>query len=413
MDTMVERGCGLDIAEETVVACLLVGVVGQKVRKEVRTYRTFMGDLRQLRDWLLAEGCTHVAMESTGPYWVPVYGVLEQAGCFELVVGNAQHMRNVPGRKTDMKDSEWIASLLRHGLIRKSFVPGKPFRDLRDLLRYRRGLVDAGSAERNRLLKLLETANIKLACVATDVFGVSGRRMLRALLKGESTPATMAELAKGRLRPKRELLELALQGSLDEHHRRMLQVQLNRIERTEQDVQALDLEIEARLEPYRAQHELLMQIPGVEWLVAAVIIAELGVDMSVFPSVRHASAWAGVCPGNNQSGGKTKATNVRKGNVYLQTALVQAALGAARTGGSYYKNKYFRLKARRGAKRAAMAIAHKILIAAYHVLSTGTPYNELGEMYLDRRNRRAVASSLIHRLSKLGYTVQITEALPA
>jgi transposase len=274
-------------------------------------------------------------------------------------------------------------------------------------------VVEAASTERNRLLKLLETANIKLACVATDVFGVSGRRMLRALLKGDSTPEEMAQLAKGRLRHKRESLELALRGSLDEHHRRMLQIQLQRIERTEEDVKALDADIDARLHPYRAQHGLLMQIPGVDWLVAAVIIAELGVDMTVFPTVRHASAWAGVCPGNNQSGGKTKAAAVRKGNVYLKTALVQAALGAARTGGSYYKNKYFRLRARRGAKRAAMAIAHKILIATYHVLSTGTPYKELGELYLDRRNRRAVASSLIHRLKQLGYTVQIAEASPA
>jgi transposase len=413
METIVEKGCGLDIGEETVVACLMVGSAGSKVRKEVRTFRTFTTDLERMREWLRAEGCTHVAMESTGPYWVPVYAVLEQAGCFELVVGNAQHMRNVPGRKTDMKDADWVAVLLRHGLIRKSFVPAKPFRDLRDLLRYRRGVVEAASTERNRLLKLLETANIKLACVATDVFGVSGRRMLRALLKGDSTPEEMAQLAKGRLRHKRESLELALRGSLDEHHRRMLQIQLQRIERTEEDVKALDADIDARLHPYRAQHGLLMQIPGVDWLVAAVIIAELGVDMTVFPTVRHASAWAGVCPGNNQSGGKTKAAAVRKGNVYLKTALVQAALGAARTGGSYYKNKYFRLRARRGAKRAAMAIAHKILIATYHVLSTGTPYKELGELYLDRRNRRAVASSLIHRLKQLGYTVQIAEASPA
>jgi transposase len=413
METIVEKGCGLDIGEETVVACLMVGSAGSKVRKEVRTFRTFTTDLERMREWLRAEGCTHVAMESTGPYWVPVYAVLEQAGCFELVVGNAQHMRNVPGRKTDMKDADWVAVLLRHGLIRKSFVPAKPFRDLRDLLRYRRGVVEAASTERNRLLKLLETANIKLACVATDVFGVSGRRMLRALLKGDSTPEEMAQLAKGRLRHKRESLELALRGSLDEHHRRMLQIQLQRIERTEEDVKALDADIDARLHPYRAQHGLLMQIPGVDWLVAAVIIAELGVDMTVFPTVRHASAWAGVCPGNNQSGGKTKAAAVRKGNVYLKTALAQAALGAARTGGSYYKNKYFRLRARRGAKRAAMAIAHKILIATYHVLSTGTPYKELGELYLDRRNRRAVASSLIHRLKQLGYTVQIAEASPA
>lgn len=413
MDTIVERGCGLDVAEETVVACLMVGPAGGKVRKETRTYRTFTAELERMRDWLRSEGCTHVAMESTGPYWVPVYAVLEGAGCFELVVGNAQHIRNVPGRKTDMKDADWLAVLLRHGLIRKSFVPSKPLRDLRDLLRYRRGLVEASTTERNRLLKALETANIKLACVATDVFGVSGRRMVKALLRGDSTPEEMAQLAKGRLRRKRESLELALRGSVDEHHRCMLQMQLRRIERTEEDVKALDAEIDARLEPYRVQHQLLMQIPGVDWLVAAVIIAELGVDMTVFPTVRHASAWAGVCPGNNQSGGKAKAAAVRKGNVYLRTALVQAALGAARTGGSYYKNKYFRLKARRGAKRAAMAIAHKILIATYHVLSTGTPYRELGELYLDRRNRRTVASNLVHRLKRLGYTVQIAEATPA
>jgi transposase len=413
MDAMVERGCGLDIGEATVVASLMVGPAGQRVRKEVQTYRTFTADLERMRDWLRSEGCTHVAMESTGPYWVPVYAVLEKAGCFELVVGNAQHMRNVPGRKTDMKDADWIAVLLRHGLIRKSFVPSKPFRDLRDLLRYRRGLVEAASTERNRLLKVLETAGIKLSSVVTDVFGVSGRLMLRALLRGESTPEDMAQLAKGRLRHKRESLELALRGSLDEHHRRMLEMQLQRIEMTEQDVKALDREIDARLEPYRVQHDLLRQIPGVDWLVAAVIIAELGVDMAVFPTVRHASAWAGVCPGNNQSGGKTKAAAVRKGNVYLKSALVQAAQAAARKADSYYKNKYFRLRARRGAKRAAMAIAHKILVAAYHVLSTGTAYRELGELYLDRRNRRVVAASLVHRLERLGYTVQISVALPA
>jgi transposase len=413
MEPIVETGCGLDVGQESVVACLMTGPAGKKPRKELRTFGTFTVELERMREWLLAEGCTHVAMESTGPYWVPIYVVLEQAQRFELVVGNAQHIRNVPGRKTDVKDAEWLADLLRHGLIRKSFVPPRPFRDLRDLLRYRRALINAGSAERNRLLKLLESANIKLASVASDVFGASGMLMLKALLRGGSTPEQMAELAKGRLRQKLEPLRLALRGNLDPHHRSMLETQIRRIEAAERDLVGLDQLIDARLEPYRDKHDLLMQIPGVEWVTAAVLIAELGIDMSVFPTAKHVAAWAGVCPGNNKTGGKARRAASRKGNVYLKTALVQAAHAAAHTKGSYLRNKYFRLRARLGAKRAALAIAHKILIAAYHMLSTGQPYNELGEFYLDRRDKRGVATSLIRRLRHLGYTVLITEEATA
>jgi len=413
MEPIVEKGCGLDVGQESVVACLMTGSVGERPRKELRTFPTFTAELERMRDWLLAEGCTHVAMESTGPYWVPIYVVLEQAQHFELVVGNAQHIRNVPGRKTDVKDAEWLADLLRHGLIRKSFVPPRPFRDLRDLLRYRRALVNAGSAERNRLLKLLESANIKLASVASDAFGVSGMLILKALLRGDSTPEQMAELAKGRLRHKLEALKLALRGNLDAHHRSMLETQIRRIEAAERDLVGLDQLIDARLEPYREKHDLLMQIPGVDWVTAAVLIAELGVDMSVFPTAKHAAAWTGVCPGNNKTGGKARHAAARKGNVYLKTALVQAAHAAAHTKGSYFRNKYFRLKIRLGAKRAALAIAHKILIAAYHMLSTGKPYAELGETYLDRRDKRGVATSLIRRLRHLGYTVLITEEATA
>jgi transposase len=413
MEPIVEKGCGLDVGQESVVACLMTGSVGERPRKELRTFPTFTAELERMRDWLLAEGCTHVAMESTGPYWVPIYVVLEQAQHFELVVGNAQHIRNVPGRKTDVKDAEWLADLLRHGLIRKSFVPPRPFRDLRDLLRYRRALINAGSAERNRLLKLLESANIKLASVASDVFGASGMLMLKALLRGGSTPEQMAELAKGRLRQKLEPLRLALRGNLDPHHRSMLETQIRRIEAAERDLVGLDQLIDARLEPYRDKHDLLMQIPGVDWVRAAVLIAELGIDMSVFPTAKHVAAWAGGCPGNNKTGGKAKRAAARKGNVYLKTALVQAAHAAAHTKGSYFKNKYFRLRARLGAKRAALAIGHKILTAAYHMLATGRAYAELGKTYLDRRDKRGVARSLIRRLHHLGYTVLITEEATA
>ena len=256
-----------------------------------------------------------------------MYAVLE--GSFELVVGNAHHIKNVPGRKTDVKDSEWIAQLLRHGLIRPSFVPPKPLRDLRDLLRYRRKLVDGRSAERNRLLAVLETANIKLASVASDVFGASGRRMLDALIEGTATPAQMAQLAKGRLRLKLVELQLALEGSVGENHRFLLRMQLRRLAAAEADLALLDARIDAQLEPYRAQHKLLMTIPGVDWYVAAVLIAEVGVDMTAFKSSGHLAAWAGVCPGNNESAGQHKRAPARRGNVHLKTALVNSAIAAA------------------------------------------------------------------------------------
>lgn len=405
MEAIVERCCGLDVHQATIVACLLVGAADRKPRKQVRTFGTMTGDLRQLRDWLRDEGCTHVAMESTGVYWVPVYQMLEEG--FELVVGNAGHIKQVPGRKTDVKDSEWIADLLRHGLIRKSFVPPKPLRALRDLLRYRRKLSESQASERNRLLKLLETANIKLSTVATDVFGVSGRRMLRALIAGTSTPDEMAALAKGALRKKLAPLAAALDGSVEEHHRFLLEMQLQRIEDVEATIRALDQRIDAKLEPYREHHQRLMQIPGVDRVGAAVIIAELGVDMSVFPTVHHAAAWAGVCPGNNESAGKRKGQHGRKGNVHLTTALVQAAWGASRAKDTYLKDKYWRLRARRGPGRAALAIAHRILVAAYHMLANAADYRDLGAGHLDKISAKALKNGLVKRLERLGYQVTL------
>jgi transposase len=405
MRALIERCCGLDVHQETVVACLMIGAPGVRSSKEVRTFRTVTRDLEALRDWLKAAGVTHVGMESTGVYWRPVYAVLE--GHFDLIVGNARHIRNVPGRKTDVKDAEWIADLVRHGLIAKSFVPPRPLRELRELLRYRRKLVESQAAERNRLLKLLETANIKLASVMSDVFGVSGRAMLKALIDGVASAEAMANLAKGQLRRKRADLILALEGRMEEHHRFLLATQLRRVEAIEHDIAALDLRIVERLEPYRVEHALLMQIPGVDWLVAAVIIAEIGVDMSVFLSVYHLSAWAGVCPGNHESAGRQRSGRARKGNIHLRTILVGAAVSAGRTKGSYLKDKFHRLRARRGPLRAALAIAHKILVAAYHMLAKGVAYHELGEAYLDQIQQSRTVANLKRRIERLGYRITL------
>lgn len=405
MEPIVERSCGLDVHQAIVVACLLVGNANQRPRKEVRSFGTKTRELMDLRDWLRENGCTHVGMEATGIYWKPVHAVLEDD--FEVVVGNAHHIKNVPGRKTDVKDSEWIADLLRHGLIAKSFVPPKPIRELRDLLRYRRKLVESRSAERNRLQKLLETANIKLASVASDVFGVSGIAMLKALVRGDATPAEMAQLAKKRLRQKLGELELALDGKVEEHHRFVLDIQLSRLEEVDKHITKLDERIDGKLAPYREHHARLAQIPGVDRVLAAVMIAELGTDMTVFKSAGHLAAWAGVCPGNNESAGKKKKGTARKGNVHLMTALVEAAHGASRKKDSYFKDKFFRLKARRGYLRAAVAIAHKILKAVYVILSTGADYRDLGAAYLDAVDARRVTGNLVRRLERLGYDVTI------
>jgi transposase len=405
MERLIERCAGLDVHQASVVACVLIHERGKRAKRMVHSFGTMTDDLQALRAWLTEHGVTHVGMESTGVYWRPIYAVLE--GAFELIVGNARHMKNVPGRKTDIKDAEWIAELVCCGLIRPSFVPPRPLRELRELLRYRRKLVAVQAAERNRLQRLLETATIKLGSVATDVFGVSGRAMLRALIEGEASPEEMANLAQGRLRRKRAELVRALEGHVEEHHRFLLAMQMQRVEATERDIEQLDGCIAEKLVPYQFAMTLLMQIPGVDWVVAAVLIAEIGIDMSVFLSVHHLAAWAGLCPGSYESAGKHKSAAARKGNVHLRTILVGAAMAAKNTKGSYFRDKYHRLKARRGAMRAALAIAHKILVAAYHMLSRGVGYRELGEAYLDQLDQTRTAANLKRRLERLGYVVSI------
>lgn len=405
MEAIVERVAGVDVGQATVVAPVLVGAAHERARKETRTFRTVTRDLLALREWLRATGVTHVAMEGPGIYWRPVYELLEDA--FDMILGDAHHIKNVPGRKTDVKDSEWLADLARHGLIAKSFVPPKPLRRLRELLRYRRQLMESRTAERNRLLKLLETANIKLARVASDVFGVSGRLMLQALLAGGATPAAMAALAHGRLRKKRADLEQALEGRLEEPHRFLPQLQRRRLDNVDTDLASLDARSDEALQPYRDQCDGLHQIPGASRVVAAPIVAELGTDMTVFPSARHAAAWAGVGPGHNESAGTRRRAGARKGNVHLRTALVEAAVAASPTKGSYLRDKFYRLRARRGTKRAALAIGHQILMAAYHLLAAPGPYRDLGPTYRDGLEKRPTTRKLVRRLERLGYDVPL------
>jgi transposase len=407
MDVIVERCCGLDVHQETVVACLLTGAAGGRTHKEIRTFRTFTADLEALRTWLTEAQCQQVGMESTGVYWVPVYEVLE-GGAFSLVVGNAAHIKNVPGRKTDVKDAEWLARLLRAGLIRKSYVPDAEIRRLRKLVRYRRTVVEARTDERNRLQRQLELCNIKLACVASDVFGKSGWQMLKALVKAEQTPAQMADLAKGTLRNKTDELTLALQGRLDDEDRWILQRQIGRLESLDAEVATIDGRIDERLAPHRAVRQRLSQIPGVSSIVAAVILAEIGVTVDAFPSAGHLAKWAGLCPGNNESAGKRGSSRISGGNPFLRAILVEAAQAAVRKKGSYYKDKFHKIKARRGYKRALVAIAHKLLVAVYHIIGSAKPYRELGETYLDHLQERRVIRNHVARLEALGYQVSLS-----
>jgi transposase len=389
-----------------VVACVIVGSPGRRPSRETRTFGTMRQDLAALRAWLLEMGVTHVGMEATGVYWQPVHAALE--GAFTLIVGNASHMRNVPGRKTDVKDAEWIAELVRHGLVRASFVPPPEVRALRDLVRHRKALVGTLAAERNRTLKLLESAGIKLAGVMSRVFGASGMLMLKALAEGTAAPAAMAGLAKRRLRRKLDRLALALDGHLAEHQRLLLGMHIRRLEEIGRDVAEVEAAIGAAMRPFAAQQALLVTVPGVDALTAAAIIAEIGVDMAAFGTARRLAAWAGLCPANHESAGKRTKRGTRKGDPHLKAALVTAAVGAARTkGGAYLRDKFHRLRARMGAKKAAVAVAHKILVAAFHMLQRAIAFADLGAGYLDRVDKYRTAKRLVRRLDALGYDVML------
>jgi transposase len=408
MEVVHERCCGLDVHKRTVVACLLTpGERGQPAR-EVRTFGTMAADLLQLREWLVAAGCTQAAMESTGVYWKPVYNALE--GVVELLVVNAQHVKMVPGRKTDVSDAEWLADLLRHGLLRGSFVPPAPQRELRELTRYRAVLVRERATEVNRLQKTLEGANLKLASVATDILGVTGRAILEAVAAGESEAAVLAGLARGRLREKRVELERALAGQVKPHHRLLIAEHLEHIGYLNEAIARVSREIEERLRPFEDTLARLQTVPGVGLRTAEVLMAEVGTDMSRFPSHRHLASWAGLCPGSNESAGKRKSGKTRKGSPWLRSALVEAAWAASHSKRTYLSAQYHRLAARRGGKRAVVAVAHTLLVIVYHLLNRGEAYTELGGNYFDERDRWQVERRLVRRLEALGYAVSLQPA---
>src|SRR3990172_2146342 len=400
---------GLDVHKKTVVAAIIVADLQGGLRKETRTFGTMTPDLLVLSDWLMEQGVSHVAMESTGEYWKPVFNILENN--FEVLLVNAQHVKAVPGRKTDIKDAEWIAELLRHGLLKASFVPPRGQRELRELTRYRSTFVKERASLVNRLQKVLESANIKLASVATDVTGVSGRAILQALLEGKSSPEEMAELAKGRMREKRELLAKALQGQLKSHHRFVLTELLCQIDGLDETIVRFDEQIQEYCRPFEEAVALLDTIPGVARQTAEVIIAEIGTDMSRFPSADHLASWAGVAPGNNESAGKRRSGKTTNGNHALGVALNHAANAASHTKNTYLSAQYHRRASRRGKKKAIVALEHSILIIAYHIIQRKEPYHELGGDYFDKRRPEATAKRLVKRLERLGFQVSLQQSL--
>lgn len=404
--------CGLDVHKETVVACLLrVSDAGEFVQ-QTRTFQAVLEGLQALDAWLREEGCTRVAMESTGIFWKPVYNVLADGERVVWVI-NAAQIKGLPGRKTDVGDAEWIASLLQHGLVRPSFIPDQAQRELRDLTRTRTSLLDERSASVQRLQKVLEDANLKLSSVVTDILGVSGRAILEALLAGTTDPTTLAELAKGRLRKKREALEKALAGTLKAHHRVLVSVHLEHIDFLDESLERLDGKIAERLRPFEAEIAHLDTIPGVGERTAQVLAAEIGLRMSQFPSAGHLASWAGMCPGNQQSGGTRKNAKTRKGSKFLRRALIEAAHAAARTKGSFLATRYRRLAYRRGKPKAAVAIGHTILVTAYHLLVHQEDYHEPDPVQDEARRRARIERRAVEDLANLGYQVTLTPTRPA
>jgi transposase len=392
---------GLDIHKKEIVACVLTST-----DKEVEKFGTMTDEILRMADWLMDRSCTHVAMESTGVYWKPVYNLLEGTG-MEVMVVNAHHIKTVPGRKTDVNDAEWIAKLLRHGLVRGSFVPDKSQRELRELTRYRRALVQERTREVNRIQKVLEGANIKLSSVATDVLGKSGRAMISNLVSGNDDPVYLSGLAKGQLKKKKDLLERSLRGLMGSHQRLLLGEQLSHIEELERRIERLSKEIEERMRPFSEQIQLLDQVIGINQRAAEDILAETGVDMSRFPSAKHLASWCGICPGNNESAGKQKSGKSRPGNRWLRVSLVQAARAASLSKGSYLSTQYHRIASRRGGNRAAIAVAHSILVIIYNMLSTGKDYIDMGADFFDRRSEESLIRRTTKRIESLGYNVSI------
>lgn len=421
MEVMHPRCAGLDVHKETIVACVRVTVAG-KVARECRTFETRTAGLLDLRAWLTEQGCTHVAMEATGVYWKPVWNILSD-GAFDLIVANAAHIKNVPGRKTDVNDASWIADLMACGLIRASFVPEQEIQDLRALLRTRKQLTREQTSHVQRIQKTLEEANIKLDQVISDILGVSGRRMIEAMIEGLRNPVKLAELADRRIKASPKQLYDALHGRLTEHHRFMLRLHLKQYDALSEAIAAIDQEVDAAIArmdeeekagqaSFRSLILLLCTIPGVGALAATTILAEIGRDMNRFPTAGHLLAWAGLCPAQNESAGRQKSSRLRKGAPWLKTMLVQCAWAASRKRDSYYKAQFQRLRSKHGPKKAICAVAASMLTAVYHMLKNGTTHHDLGAGHFDRRSTDIKARRLVGQLAKLGFHAEL-QPLPA
>jgi len=408
MDLVIARCAGLDVHQATVVATVRTPDDRGGRRRTTETFGTMTPDLLALREWLQAHGVTHVALESTGVYWKPVYYVLEDA--FTLLLINMQDLKRVPGRKTDVRDSEWLAQLLECGLLKSSFVPPPPIRELRDLTRYRLQQVRDRAQEVNRLCKVLEDAGLKLTTVITDVMGVSGRAMLRALVAGTTDPGVLADLARGKLRQKLPALQRALQGRFRAHHAFLLQQILTKIDFLDETVERVTAEIDRRLAPFEATLAALDTIPGIDRVGAISIVAETGGDMSRFPSAEHLCSWAAICPGQNESAGKRRSGKTRQGNRYLRGTLVQAGLAASRSNGTALQARYHRVKRHRGHKKAVIAVGHSILAIAYYIMRDGRTYHELGADYFDKRHAERAVRRHVRQLEALGLQVTIEKA---
>lgn len=406
MDVLHPRCAGLDVHKDSVVACIRIQQGPQAIH-EVATFGTTTEMLLKLSDWLGERQVTHVAMEATGVYWKPVWHVLE--GTFELVLANAMHIKNVPGRKTDVNDATWIADLLAHGLIRASFVPPTAIQDMRTLMRTRKQLVRERAQHVQRIQKTLEDANLKIASAVSDVMGTSGRAILQALIDGKTNPEELLAETTGRLRAAPATLLQALRGRIRPPHRFLLKLHLGQIDALEQSIADIDKEVGALLDPFRAKAQRLMTIPGIRDVAAQVLVSEIGVDMSRFPTVGHLISWAGLCPRNDESAGKRRSTQLRHATSWLKTTLVQAAWSAARCKTGYLPAQFRRIKSRRGPQKAIIAVAASMLTAAYYILRDDVDYRDLGSDYFDFADRKKAASRLIKRLSNLGFTVEIKE----
>lgn len=412
VNTVHERCAGIDVGKDFVMCCALVGPAGGKTTSSTERFNTTTREILRMADWLAEKGVTHVVMESTGVYWKPLYNLLE--GQFEVWLVNAQHVKGVPGRKTDVEDCRWLADLMRHGLLKPSFIPPLEIRALRELTRYRRSMIQERARESNRVQKLLEDTNIKLASVASDVLGKSGRAMLRAIIAGNMDVNTLAEMAHGKLRSKMDSLKEALTGKVQEHHRFLLRELLDHVEYLERTTERLDNEIAEKMRPFEAEQKRLDAIPGMNRRNIQDLIAELGVDMTRFPSSAHCSSWAGLCPTNNESAGKRHRTRLRKGSVWLRTILVQAAWAAVAKRNTYYRSQFARLKGKRGPKKAIVAVAHSLLETVYALLKhKEMQYTDLGADYFDRRDKERLKSKLVKRLGELGFEVTVTQKQPA